>query len=402
MSLELCRGIAIVIDDKAQPPKEEVKDPIIKIISKLNDNGIPCCIYTKLTEARKYLKNFGAANFLILDWDLLGDLDKDNAGVIIKESHADKVIKFIKDFRKICFCPIFIYSNANIRDIQDTLISNDLYFEEKNNFIHIQAKKDLIKGKKLFSTIDSWINNNPTIYTLKNWENSFSQAKTDTFWHLFSKSPVWPKVMWESFTEDSVDPYSNLNDIIYRLIKCRTSLVKIDQKKINRKKYPVKHEEIKDVIQGMMFIGKKQIPENEIRPGDIYLGTKGKYYMNIRPECDTIFGRSDKDGNLLFDGNVYLLEGSRVTSSQFKKIYYNPKNGINIKHDHVLIYGIDGKDFIRFNFKELIIRDYATIKDKLESRLISPYINNVQQMYSSYVGRFGLPKIPNRVLKAIK
>ena len=400
MSLDLCKGIAIVIDDKALPKEGEIKDPITKIISNLNKNGIPCCVYTKLTEAQKYIKNFGEVNFLILDWDLLGDLGHDT-GIIIRESHSERVIKFIKDFRKICFCPIFIFSNANIKDIHDTLIRNELFYTERNNFIHVQAKKDLIKGDKLISIINNWVKNNPTIYTLKNWENSFSQAKTDTFWHLFSKSPVWPKVMWESFTEDSVDPHSNLNDIMYRLIKYRTSLTNLDPKIINRKKYPINHEEIKDVIQGMMFIDKNQIPENEIRPGDIFKA-KGKYYMNIRPECDTIFGRIDSVGTPLFDGNVYLLEGSRVTSNQFKKFYFNPKNGINIKHDHVLIYGIDGKDFIRFNFKELLIKDYLSIKNTLDSRLISPYINNVQQMYSSYVGRFGLPRIPNRVLKGIK
>ncbi len=405
MSLELCKGIAVVIDDKALPKPNEAKEEIVKIIQKIKAGDIPLCIYTDLSEAQKAIQNLHSVSFLIIDWDMQGQLDDEYADEIIKPSQANRVIKFITEFKKICFCPIFIFSNAGVGDIQDSLKAHNppLFFDDdKKNFIHVQSKKDLVKGKKLFSVINKWITENPTNYTLKSWENSFTQAKTDTFWHLFSKSPIWPKVMWESFMDDSVEPESNMNEVIYRLIKSRSSLSKLDSKKVNRRKHPLNHDEIKDVIQGMMFIDKKHIPENEIRPGDIYAGSKGKYFMNIRPECDTIFGRKDKAGNQLFDGNVYLIEGSKVTSNQFRKTYYNPKHGLNLKHDHILIYGIDGKDFIRFNFKEMFIHQYASVKNKLLTRLIPPYINNVQQQYSAYVGRFGLPRIPNKVLKGIK
>lgn len=396
MNLDFCKGIAVVIDDKALPKPNEEKELIVKIIQKIKNDNIPLCIYTNLVEAQKAIHNFINVSFLILDWDMQGQLNIDNADDIIKPSQANKVIKLINEFKKICFCPIFIFSNAGIKDIQDKLKEHDLFFDDdKNNFIHIQAKKDLIKGKKLFTVINKWVNENPTNYTLKNWENSFSQAKTDTFWHLFSKSPVWPKIIWESFTEDSVDPHSNLNNVIYRLIKSRTSLTKLDSKKINRRKYPINHEEIKDVIQGMMYLEKKNIPENEIRPGDIFK-KQGYYFINIRPECDTVIERQG------YDGKIYLLKGNKISAPQFKKSHYSNKYGIIPSHTNFLLYGLDEKDFIRFNLKELFVMDLAKIKTHRICRLLSPYINNIQQQYSSYVGRFGLPRIPNRVLKAIK
>ena len=402
MILDFCKGIALIIDDKAMPKPDEDKDLIVKIIQKIKNEDIPLCVYTNLAGAQKAIHNFINVSFLILDWDMQGKLNIDIADSIIKPSQAIKVIKFITEFKKICFCPIFIFSNTGIKDIQDKLKEHGLFFEDDNkNFIHVQAKKDLINGRKLFTVINKWINENPTNYTLKNWENSFSQAKTDTFWHLFSKSPVWPKVMWESFTEDSVDPHSNLNNVIYRLIKSRTSLTKLDSKKINRRKYQINHKEIKDVIQGMMFLEKKNIPENEIRPGDIFSRGSGKYYLNIRPECDTIYYRVDRTGKKLYDGKVYLIKGERISSKEFKK-YYDSKVGLKMRHDQILLYGIDGKDFVKFNFKEIEVLEYAAVKTKILCRLISPYINSVQQQFSSYIGRFGLPRIPNRVLKAIK
>lgn len=399
MNLDFCKGVVVIIDDKALPKKDEGNDLIIKIIEKISANGLPTCVFTKLSEAQKAIINFWCVSFLILDWDLQGDLDIEGVEDIIKPTQKGRVVKFINDFKKICFCPIFIFSNTDIMDIRYTLEQNNIYFEDKNNFIHIQAKKDLVRGEKLFKVIDNWINQNPTIYTMKNWENSFFKAKNDIFWELFSKSPSWPKVMWESFTEDAVDPHSNLNDVIYSLIKSRTSLTKLDPKKINKRRHPINHEEIKDVIQGMMFLEKKNIPENEIKPGDIFTRGNSKYYLNIRPECDTIYERIDKVGKKLYDGKVYLIKGEKILPRELKN-YCDPKVGLKMRHDQVLLYGIDGKDFVKFNFKEIEILNYDDIKDKMCCRLITPYINSVQQQFSSYIGRFGLPRIPNRILKA--
>lgn len=396
MGLDLCKGIALVIDDKALPKVNEDTEEIVKIINKIKSDNIPLCIYTSLTEAQKAINNFNSVSFLILDWDMQGKLGTENADLLIKPSQSNRVIKFINDFKKVCFCPIFIFSNAGVTDIQSTLKSHDLYFDDANkNFIHVQSKKELVKGNKLFSVINKWINENPTNYTLKNWENTFLEAKTNTFWHLYSKSPVWPKIMWESFTQDSVDPHSNLNDIIYRLIKSRTSLIKLDSKKINKRKFPVNHEEIKDVIQGTMFLEKKNIPETEVRPGDIFK-KQGKYFINIRPECDTIIDRAG------YDGKIYLLEGNKISATQFRKNHFNGKYGIISNHNNFLLFGLDGKDFIRFNLKELNVSELTEMDSYRICRLLPPYINDVQQQYSSYVGRFGLPRIPTRVLRSIK
>ena len=393
MNLTLCKGIAVIIDDKIFPKPGEPIDQIVKITKKINENGIPFCAYDKLSDAQKSIDNFGSVNFLILDWDLYGDLNVEDPEILIRPNHSGKVVKFIKDFINVCFCPIFIFSNANVSDIKDTLITNGLYFENKNNYIYVQAKKDLIRGNKLFNMINGWVDHNPTIYTLKNWENSFLLSKNSVFWHLFKKSPIWPRVLWQSFDEDTVDPQSNLNDIIYRLIKSRTSLSNLDAAKI-KKRGKIDIEEVKDVIQGTMYIKGDYLPANDYSPGDIFK-KNGNYYINIRPECDTIIGREGCDGHL------YLLKGSKLTSAQFRKKHYHKKYGLLKDHNNFLLYGLDSKDFVRFNLKTLEIVQFNAAGTRL-CRLLSPYVNDVQQQFSSYVGRFGLPRIPNAVLNSIK
>ena len=393
MSLDLCKGIAIVIDDKIFPIHGEPEDQIVKIVKKISEQGVPYCAYSKLSEARKVIKNLSSVNFLILDWDFHGDLDLAAAENIIKPNHSATVISFIKDFLKVCFCPIFIFSNAHVSDIKDMLIKNDLYEEGKKNFIYIQAKKDLVKGNTLFRTIDKWVNENPTIYTLKNWENSFSQSKNKVFKRLFEKSPVWPKVLWKSYDEDNVDPQSNLNDVIFRLIKSSTSIT-LESAKIKRRG-KIDIEEIKDVIQGTMYVFNANLPKNEYAPGDIFK-KNGNYFINIRPECDTILNRGGCDGNL------YVLKGCKLTNAQFRRKHYNKKYGLIKDNNSLLLYGLDGKDFVRFNLKELQIIHNGELSANRLCRLISPYVNDVQQQFSSYVGRFGLPRIPNAVLASIK
>ncbi|EKO35730.1 hypothetical protein [Leptospira santarosai] len=50
---------------------------------------------------------------------------------------------------------------------------------------------------------------------------------------------------------------------------------------------------------------------------------------------------------------------------------------------------------IDFRFKRLYQMEWKVIKEKRLGRLLPPYINKLQQKYSSYLQRQGLPRLPN-------
>ena len=223
VDLEICKGVAVVVDDKVDD-KGKAPDLIVKIVEKIKAKGIPICTYSSILSITQSLDNLSAINFLILDWDLQGKIDPELENQILKPAQSKQVVSFIKKFKGHCFCPIFIFSNASVDDIKATLVAEELYNEGKNNYIFIKSKKDLVRGENLFKIINSWVNSNPIIYALKTWEKSFIGAKNATYWKLFNTSSSWPKVLWETFEADSVDIESSFNDTIYRLIHHQASM----------------------------------------------------------------------------------------------------------------------------------------------------------------------------------
>lgn len=154
----------------------------------------------------------------------------------------------------------------------------------------------------------------------------------------------------------------------------------------------IKPDEIKSVISGIMYVGNEFLDTNDLQPGDIFkIG--GDYYINIRPICDTVISRNG------CDGEFYAIKGSQLREKDIKERYIGGHlDSIVERQDEVILYGVDGKDFYRFSFKKVYIKKFIDERDKRKCRLISPYINHVQQKYSSYVGRFGLPRIPSEII----
>jgi len=407
MNFNLYSGIAIIIDDKVNQSDSsgEPPDKVMKIIDSIKEKKIPFITYNNLKEADAHISNFISINFLILDWDMFGTGDKfEEPYVVIKPeispNDIQKIITFIKKFQDICFAPIFIFSNYSPNDIKDVLIKEGLYKEDGINSILIKNKNDLTRGRggkeRLFKEITNWTCNNPAIYTLKVWEKNFFKSKNNTFWNLFRKSSSWPKILWKSYKDDGVDPSYNLNETIYGIVKSGTSLIELDETLINKRNLKTNYNEIKDVIIGTMFLNNENIPKNEIKPGDIY--KKGSdYFINIRPECDTVIGRA---GTSTID--LYLLKGRNLSSTKFKTDYYHKKYGIIKKMTDEIIFGLDLKDIIQFHFKKLNILKYDEIKNNRICRLLPPYITNLQQRYSSFIGRIGHPSLPKEVLNELK
>ena len=225
-------------------------------------------------------------------------------------------------------------------------------------------------------------------------------SKNETFWHLFNRSPLWPKILWDNYSKDSVDQNINLMEVVNKNITSRTKFIKHEEDVIQKYQGEIKKDEIKGVIQGIMFAENKVLSEYDLQPGDIFkIG--GNYYLNLRPICDTVIGRMEANGDpsQACDGEFYAIKGSKLNANALQDRYDRKLEMLNERSNEVILYGVDGKDFVMFNFKKSYIFKYPEHKTARISRLLSPYINNVQQKYSSYIGRFGLPRIPIQIIE---
>jgi len=389
---ELSRGVAFIIDD--QIGKEEQID---KIIKKIHEKGIPTSEFTNLDSAEKSLEHFMMANFIILDWKMFNILEEDNVGVIpgaiARESKIQEVINLIKKIKTTCFAPVFIFTTESEDDINDQIIpklrNENLYFdEEERNFIRVKNKTEILRGNQLFKHIDKWIQSTPSVYILKSWQKEFLKAQNEVFWELYNKSPSWPKILWENFEEEGEEPNSCMNDTLFRLIIAKTKL-DVDKKTITKSTVKPNLEEIKEVIARTMF--QEKISLYDIKAGDIFK-KQGKYYLNIRPECDTVEGRP-------YSKFIYLIKGEKISKRALQKRHKN--HGFVPRIHEALVFFLDGKDVVKFDFRSFEVEEFENFKDKRICRLLPPFITDIQHKFSSFIGRYGIPRFPKQLEEEI-
>ena len=63
--------------------------------------------------------------------------------------------------------------------------------------IFVQQKDKVSTEASLFSEIETWLKEVPSVYVLKEWENVVFSTKTSMFRELFAYSPNWAKIVWD-------------------------------------------------------------------------------------------------------------------------------------------------------------------------------------------------------------
>ena len=158
---ELFKGIGVIIDNNIN--KVDSTDRIIKIKNYLENKHFPVLKYEELPSDDEIL-NFHSISFIVLDWNLVGN----EIGVEIPQAAVNDNIHFIKELKKVCFAPIFIFTNESTDEIINILRNKDLY-SDNANYIFVENKANIKSGKILFSLISKWLSTTPSIYVLKEW-----------------------------------------------------------------------------------------------------------------------------------------------------------------------------------------------------------------------------------------
>ncbi|MBL7130829.1 MAG: hypothetical protein ISS45_05465 [Candidatus Omnitrophica bacterium] len=407
--MDLLKGVAVVVDNGID------KEPNIDdIIAKIHDKGIPTTEFKDIASAEKCIDNLVMVNFVILDWKMeelpsdavstdISAIGVQAASVTISDAQK-KVIDFIKKLKQTCFAPIFIFTNEDAGKIADDILAKlkeeSLYFgQEGRDFIYVRNKTDILKDDKLFTEIDEWIHKTPSIYILKAWDKEFLKAKNEIFWDLYNKSNgSWPKVLWEHCEDEKEAPHSFINETIFQLILSRVTLQGLEKEKVTKLSKDPDLKEIKDIFRRIMFQDGELCgcQLDGVKPGDIFKDN-GTYYLNIRPECDTVVGRTGTTCD------VYLVTGVKVENEEVKKLIKDQYSagGLHPKVNEAFVWLLEGDGIVKFVFKKVEPKKFSDFKSKRLCRLLPPYITNIQQRFSSYLGRFGVPRLPKTIEKDI-
>ena len=332
------------------------------------------------------IPHFQNISFLILDWKLT----KKNADALAKDN-----IQFIEELNEKCFCPIFIFTNDTVRNIEVRLKDAKLMSEKAVDNILLLHKDEVKEPDMLFKRLSEWLEEHPSIYVLKEWEREYQQCRTKLFSDFSALNPEWPLIMWKNFTEDGGNPSLQMGELISSNLYSRMAPFKFKHLDKLESKEPVEQDALRKLLQGAKYLTK--LNGEDIGTGDLFKikdeankdKNKDKYYLNIRAQCDLI-GRdkSSKD-----DIELYCIEGT-VTTKDLRK-HYN-KDGISVETVHF----IDECQVIEFSFKDIRIKTWGELKEHRIGRLLPPFINRIQQRYALYMHRHGLPRIPDKAFRS--
>ncbi|RLD59562.1 MAG: hypothetical protein DRJ01_11125 [Bacteroidetes bacterium] len=393
---ELFKGVAVVIDDKIND--KESGDLILNIIEKLEKENIPLLKYNDIPD-ENIISDFNNVSFILLDWELF---EKPEGMYFDEKPFIDNVINFIKILQQVTFVPIFIFSHLESDTIITKLSEEDLYNDRSSNYIFVKKKSDLISDEdenKVFTEIENWLKQTPSIYVLKEWENQLNQAKNKLFWDFYNINHKWPSVLQKTFTDDGSDVNYELGNFIFKNIMARTEPIKFDEKILSISDDELSKDELRKVLEAERFIRNESLPDIP-HTGDIFRysvnGEKNdRYYLNIRPECDIARKRNPE---------LYCLKGKIINEDDI-----NPEeqkdneirfvNGAFIEKVNkiYLPFVIFGK-IIEFTLNDIKIQKWNSIKADRIGRILPPYITAIQQKYSFYLQRQGLPAIPEKAI----
>ena len=184
---ELCKGPVVAIDNMIGKP-----DPINQLIEEIEANNLPVIKCTSLDEARTKTQGLLFANFVILDWKMIGEAEpvpvEVQSPAEMEEIAGEEVIDFIKELKKICLAPIFILSAYDKGEII-TKLENAGITEEKY-CVFVENKNEIIGA--LIQRIEDWIKGSPHIYLTKCWTNEWLRKTNIVFWELNELNPDWP------------------------------------------------------------------------------------------------------------------------------------------------------------------------------------------------------------------
>lgn len=430
----LFKGIAVIIDDEIDKSETSIYG-IKKLIEKKN---IPVLAYSNIPQP-EIVEALTNISFIILDWEYLGSAVKEDTEerimipTALHDDTEEKLLDFIKCILSQIFVPTFIFTGRDPEKIVERLKENDLWSDNHPNRIFIKQKSDLNSEQKLFSAIENWLKEMPSVYVLKEWEKIINKTKNDMFLELYRYSPNWSKIIWEVLKEDSIDNQYEFGEFVTRCFVNRIGEYSFDEECLSTSR-EISQSELADILQGERYIKYSKQPV-QAYTGDVFKDGK-HFYLNIRAQCD--LSRPNQSGE--YNPTLYCIKGSKLKdkdivtedieiTSEGKLIFNadkaytfeeladicqdenklsilnnkfrNHRNGIFFnkgelleKRPIVIVACIAGEKAIKFDLVDIIPILYKEINGKRIGRLLPPYITRVQQRCSQYIVREGVMPIP--------
>lgn len=395
---ELMSGIAVVIDDAlgCEPGigADEIEyDPIGQIVDWFERKWkLPFVKGTSLPRESVWPSLLQAASFVLLDWQLWP-----RGAAELEHRTIMEIIEFLR-IAKRSLVPVFIFTKASPDDVIAKL-PEDVYEDPASgrSFVFVGRKDELWTDSEVnVAMLEKWVHGNASVYALRTWEKVLSGAKNELFRAMCDKSVDWPRVFWKAYVTDGAVPSASLTNLINEGLRGRMRVDAFEEEYLGGEFDAVPAEELRRLIAETSFRLEAGLPPDEIRCGDLYKRSGGKYWLNLRPDCDCIPRREGNAG----DVDLHCVEGKRASSGDIRG-RFDPRNG----HFEERVFEsfafavVEGKSIV-FDFRKLSVMKFSQVREQRLGRLLHPYLTRVQQRYALYVQRQALPRVPEAAVPA--
>lgn len=361
-----------------------------------------------LTTLEKTIPSISTYKALILDWNFKRGVDGEDF-VEIPDETPYELLK-----TKTIYSLVYVYSQEEIAHEKQEELKNlypdKIFFQKKDSTNDIEQEYEKIKND-----IEALDNKNKHLTVPFVWSQAINQSTQSIFSELEQADPNWIREIYQTSEKDGAEPKAEVIGVFQNLlnesiIQNKSLLEALSNFVIDPEITVSKKEEsLAKLYQRIYYT--KLIDSAPIMTGDIFKFSEDEYAILCTPECNIKdkknygleflrFKQNDFDPFILgrftgYDRNNFSSKGNKFQTS-VAKTFDNGSDGYHILPSFPFepnLYNLPALIDFKSAFVTKIESEYKNARSAY--KLNSPYIYQLRQRYLSYVGRVGVPAIPD-------
>lgn len=380
-----------------------------KLFHKFNtDENFTVLPINNLNSLEKAVASISTYKALILDWNFERKMDgEEEEGIEIPDENPYDFLK-----SKKIYSLVYVYSqnevSPGIKKELEQIYPGKIFFNIKENTNEPEDEyQKILKGISLFEFENSHL----TIPFV--WSQAINQSAQTIFAELEGTDKYWIKELYYSSvrkydktsgepTSVEIEPSIEVLNLFQNILSER--LIQDNYLRSSIKEYSVKNfqqdlnaDSIKKLYSKLYYT--QTLSTDSIMTGDVYKFDDGVFGVIISPECDMmkLISKNDFIELLCFSAKSFeTIKSFCKTEEEIKRAYNQEISAIHLLP--IFPFSTENSntaliDF-RFSLKLFNAKELADNNQNRSIKINSPYIQQLRQRYLAYIGRVGVPAIP--------
>lgn len=400
-------GVILYADDHVFDNNQFVN----KLFNKFNSDGNYSILpINNLNVLEKTVSSISTFKAIILDWNFKKELSEEDKEMGVKASDENP-LSFLRS--KTIYSLIYIYSQGHIPE--ETIIELKALYPNKIFFDTKDIASDLdIEFNKITKGIKDFEDNNLHLAVPYVWGKAINEASQKIFSELESADKYWIKELFYSSVRKAdkitgqpiiveVDPTIEVINLFQNILSERLiQNVELNEAinnyaVLNYSENPTAETLIN--LYAKLYYTKTLITDS-VMTGDVYHLKDTCFGIIISPECDMmkLIKQDEHIEVMCFNRDDFKLniKNHAKDEESIKRAYNQEIAAIHLLPIFPFAEGTSETALIdfRFSIKVVKARYLEANRQNRNVKINSPYIQQIRQRYLAYVGRVGVPAIP--------